>query len=240
MKTLGIIGGLGPMATAYLLQLIIEMTDAKTDQEHLDVIVFDRPQVPDRTAYILDRTKPSPLPSMQRTAKTLETLGAGVLCAPCVTSHFFYRELQGSVSVPFLNMVEETAKELKHAGKRKAGIMATTGTVSTGLFQSAFEAEGLEAVTPKEAGQAMVMSLIYDDIKAGKPADPEKFKEVSEELFGAGCDSIVLGCTELSLIKKSAGLKDGYLDALEVLSKRCVQSCGGKLKPEFDSLLGAK
>ena len=105
MKTLGIIGGLGPMATAYLLQLIIEMTDAKTDQEHLDVIVFDRPQVPDRTAHILDPEKPSPLPSMTATAKTLEGLGAGCLCAPCVTSHYFYKELAGSVSSPFLNMV---------------------------------------------------------------------------------------------------------------------------------------
>ena len=109
MKTLGIIGGLGPMASAYLLRLIIEMTDAKTDQEHLDVILFDRPQVPDRTAYILDRTKPSPLPSMRDTAQTLERLGAGVICAPCVTSHYFYKELQESVSVPFLHMVVRPA-----------------------------------------------------------------------------------------------------------------------------------
>lgn len=238
MKTLGVIGGLGPMATAYLLQLIIEMTDAKTDQEHLDVIVFDRPNVPDRTAHILDPSKPSPLPLMQKTAKTLESLGAGVLCAPCVTSHYFYRELQGGVSVPFLNMVEETAKELRNAGKRKAGIMATTGTVSTGLFQNTFAKNGLEAVIPGEEGQKLVMSLIYDDIKAGKPADPEKFHKVSEELYSAGCNSIILGCTELSLIKKSAGLGAGYLDALEVLAKRCVLACGGPLKAEYQNLIG--
>lgn len=237
MKTLGIIGGLGPMATAYLLQLIIEMTDAKTDQEHLDVIVFDRPQVPDRTAHILNPKKPSPLPSMTATAQTLEKLGAGCLCAPCVTSHYFYKELSGSVSIPFLNMVEETAKELKAAGKRHPGIMATTGTVSTGLFQKAFETEGLQAVLPDETGQQLVMSLIYDDIKAGKPADPEKFRKVSELLHGDGCDCIVLGCTELSLIKKTAGLGTEYLDALEVLSKRCVESCGAPLKQEYQRLL---
>lgn len=237
MKTLGIIGGLGPMATAYLLQLIIEMTDAKTDQEHLDVIVFDRPNVPDRTAHILDPQKPSPLPSMTATAKILESLGAGCICAPCVTSHYFYRELSESVSVPFLNMVEETAKELKAAGKRQPGIMATTGTVSTGLFQTAFREEGLEAVLPDENCQALVMSLIYDDIKAGKPADPEKFRKVSELLYSSGCDCIVLGCTELSLIKKSAGLDGRYLDALEVLSKRCVEACGGKLKRKYRTLI---
>ncbi len=240
MKTLGVIGGLGPMATAYLLRLIIEMTDAKTDQEHLDVIVFDRPNVPDRTAHILDPKKPSPLPSMQETAKTLERLGAGVLCAPCVTSHYFYRELAGSVGIPFLNMVAETAGELKAAGKKQPGIMATTGTVTTGLFQSAFAEQGLAAVLPSQEGQKRVMSLIYEDIKAGKPADPEKFQKVSEELYGSGCDCIVLGCTELSLIKKSAGLGCGYLDALEVLAKRAVQACGGPLKRKYNSLFAAE
>lgn len=251
MKTLGIIGGLGPMATAYLLQLIIEMTDAKTDQEHLDVIVFDRPSVPDRTAHILDPQKPSPLPSMTATAQTLENLGVGVLCAPCVTSHYFYKELAASVSIPFLNMVEETAKELKTAGKKRPGIMATTGTVSTGLFQSVFSGCGLKAVLPDESCQALVMSLIYDDIKAGKAADPEKFRRVSEALYSAGCDCIVLGCTELSLvgkspalslIKKSAELDNapwgmGYLDALEVLAKRCVESCGAPLKKKYQRLI---
>ena len=113
METLGIIGGMGPMATAYLLELIIQMTDAKTDQEHLRTIVFDNPQVPDRTAYILDREKPSPLPVLEDMAQTLERIGCGVLCAPCVTSHYFYPELSGSVSVPFLHMVEETARELR-------------------------------------------------------------------------------------------------------------------------------
>ncbi len=237
MKTLGIIGGLGPMASAYLLQLIIEMTDAKTDQEHLDVILFDRPGVPDRTAHILDPSKPSPLPSMKNTARTLEKLGAGVLCAPCVTSHYFYKELSESVSVPFLNMVAETAAELKAADKKRPGIMATTGTVSTGLFQNAFAAAGLEAVVPGEKGQKLVMSLIYDEIKAGKPADPRKFKAVREELLAAGCDAVVLGCTELSLIKKSAGLGEGYLDALEVLAKRAVTACGGPLKKEYERLI---
>lgn len=237
MKTLGIIGGLGPMASAYLVQLIIEMTDAKTDQEHLDVILFDRPQVPDRTAHILDKTKPSPLPSMQETARTLETLGAGCICAPCVTSHYFYQELAGAVSVPFLNMVEETAQELKSAGKKRPGILATTGTVSTGLFQTAFQNAGLEFAVPDEAGQQLVMSLIYDDIKAGKPADPEKFRQVSEMLHRSGADCIVLGCTELSLIKKAAGLGTNYLDALEVLAKRCVESCGAPLKPGYRALI---
>lgn len=236
MKSVGIIGGLGPMASAYLVQLITEMTDAKKDQEHLDVILFSRPSVPDRTSYILDRTKPSPLPSMTATAKTLEQLGATLICAPCVTSHYFYHQLAESVSVPFLNMLEETALECKLSGKKKAGIMATTGTVSTGLFQNAMEKAGLSACVPGKEGQRLVMSLIYDDIKAGRQPDPEKFQTVSQELFQKGCDCIILGCTELSLIKKDTPLGPGYLDALEVLAKRCITGCDGPLKQQYHHL----
>ena len=237
MKTLGIIGGLGPMASAYLLQLIIEMTDAKTDQEHLDVILFDRPQVPDRTAHILDPAKPSPLPSMRDTAQTLERLGAGIICAPCVTSHCFYPELAASVSVPFLHMVEEAGRELLAAGKKRAGILATTGTVKMGLFQKALESAGVEWAIPGEAGQRLVMSLIYEDIKAGRPANMGKFQRASEELFDQGCDCLILGCTELSLVKRDIPLGHGYLDALEVLSKRCVEACGAPLKEAYRQLI---
>ena len=238
MKTLGIIGGLGPMATAYLLQLIIEMTDAKTDQEHLDVIVFDRPGVPDRTAAILDPAKPSPVPSMRATARTLERLGAGVLCAPCVTSHYFYDQLTQGLTVPWVHMVRETAAELKRAGVRKAGILATTGTVTAGLFQRELEAAGVAWAVPGEEGQRKVMSLIYDDIKAGRLPDEGNFAAVTAELRGMGCDCLILGCTELSLIKKRAGLAEGYLDALEVLAKRCVELCGAPLRREYVDLIG--
>ena len=237
MKTLGIIGGMGPMATAYLLELIIQMTDAKADQEHLPVTVLNNPQVPDRTAYILDREKPSPLPVLTGMAQTLEGLGCGVLCAPCVTSHYFFEELQGSVKVPFLHMVRETAAELSAAGRKKAGILATTGTVRMGLFQKALEDAGLSWAVPGEEGQGLVMSLIYEDIKAGRRPDMEKFRRAGAGLFDAGCDCVILGCTELSLVKRDTPLGPGYLDALEVLSKRCVEACGAPLKEPYRQLL---
>ena len=123
MNSCGIVGGLGPMATAYLLQLIIDMTDAKTDQEHLDAIIFNRPGVPDRTAYILDHTKPSPVPMMADMAQKLEALGVCAIGTPCVTAHSVHEELQGCVKVPFIHMVQETAAYLKAAGFKKAGII---------------------------------------------------------------------------------------------------------------------
>ena len=237
MKSFGIVGGLGPMATAYLLELIVDMTDAKTDQEHLDVIVFNRPSVPDRTAYILDPAKPSPVPPMVDMARKLEALGVCAIGTPCVTAHSFHDALQSSVHVPFINMVQETAAYLKNAGCRKAGIMATTGTVHTGLFQKALSAAGVPYALPDDAMQAHVMSLIYDCVKAGKPADMDKFRAVSAALRSAGCDAIILGCTELSIIKRDNDIGSGYLDALEVLARAAVLTCGKQLKPAYNSLL---
>lgn len=225
------------MATAYLLQLIVDMTDAATDQEHLDAIVFNRPTVPDRTAYILDNTKPSPVPPMVDMAQKLESLGVCAIGTPCVTAHSFHEELQRSVNVPFIHMVQETAAYLKAAGCKKAGIMATTGTVRMGLFQTALAENGVAFALPDEEMQQNVMSLIYDNVKAGLPADMEKFRAVSDHLRKEGCDAIILGCTELSIIKRDNDIGSGYLDALEVLALTAILTCGKKIKPEYNSLL---
>ena len=225
------------MATAYLLQLIVDMTDAATDQEHLDAIIFNRPTVPDRTAYILDNTKPSPVPPMIDMAQKLERLGVCAIGTPCVTAHSFHEELQGSVNVPFIHMVQETAAYLKAAGCKKAGIMATTGTVRMGLFQTALTENDLEYALPNDEMQQNVMSLIYDNVKAGLPADMEKFRAVSDYLRKEGCDAIILGCTELSIIKRDNDIGSGYLDALEVLALTAILTCGKKVKPEYNSLL---
>jgi len=237
MKTLGIIGGLGPMATACFLQQLIEMTDAKTDQAHLDVIVFNRPNVPDRTAYILDNTKPSPAVSMIETAKILESLGASCIAAPCITSHYVFPQIQQSVGIPLIHMVEETALCLLQAGKKKAGIMATTGTVQSALFQKALQSQGLDFRIPDERHQRLVMKLIYDDVKAGRPADMADFEMAVQNLNAQGCDSIILGCTELSVIKKNVDIGTGFLDAMEVLSKVCIETCGKPVKPEYACLI---
>ncbi len=237
MKSFGIIGGLGPMATAYLMELIVDMTDAKTDQEHIDAIIFNRPGVPDRTAYILDPSKPSPVPPMVDMAQKLENLGVCAIGTPCVTAHSFHEDLQSSVNVPFIHMVQETAAYLKAAGCKKAGIMATSGTVHMGLFQKALTDIGLDYALPDKAMQENVMSLIYDNVKAGIPADMDKFRAVSEALRSDGCDAVILGCTELSIIKRDNEIGPGYLDALEVLARAAILTCGKKVKTEYESLL---
>ena len=237
MKSLGVIGGLGPMATAYFLELTVRMTDASRDQDHLDVTILDRPAIPDRTACILGKSGESPVPMMAEAARTLEALGTSCIAVPCITSHYFFGELQKAVSIPFIHLVKETAAHLKENGVSSAGILATSGTVSTRLFQQALEAEGISWAVPDKDGQEKVMHLIYENVKAGLPPELPLFEEVCAGLRQKGAECMILGCTELSLIKRDFPVGAGVLDALEVLAKRSVEFCEKPLRPAYRSLI---
>lgn len=235
--TLGVIGGLGPIATAHFMELVTVMTDAKTDQEHLEMIVFSAPSIPDRTAHILDDTKPSPLPRMVAIGRKLSDMGAARIAIPCITAHYFIEPLEAGIPVPLVNGVRETAAHLKAHGVKTAGIMATDGTIRAGIFRRELEKQGIEAVTPSARGQKYVMSLIYDNVKAGVQPDMAKFRAVGQELFDAGAEAIILGCTELSMIKRDFAIGPGYIDAMEVLAQSSVLACGKPLKNEYRDLI---
>lgn len=225
-KTLGVIGGVGPLSTAYFMEVLINKTDVHFDQEHIDMIVLNDCKIPDRTAYILDNTKESPVGYMQEDAVKLEKYGCDLIVTPCNTAHYFMKELQSVVKIPIINMVQETALYLKNEGVQKVGIMATNGTIHTKLFQTALQEQGITPVIPDDANQANVMSIIYDQVKAGKPIDLNKFKAVVGELRLDGCEKIILGCTELSVLRKEYSLSNFYVDSLEVLAEVAITFCG--------------
>ena len=231
-KTLGIIGGVGPLSTAYFMEAVISMTDASTDQEHIDMVVLNHTEIPDRTDYILDHSLPNPLPMMKADAIKLQSLGVDVIVTPCNTAHYFYEELSAAVTVPFLNMITETAEDLAKLEARSAGILATNGTVRTELFQRALLHRGIQPVLPRAQYQQYVMDIIYENVKAGKPVDQRKWQAVVDEMKEAGCDRILLGCTELSVLKREFALDSYFVDALEVLAKRTVEACGRKIRPQ--------
>ena len=235
--TLGVIGGLGPIATAHFMELIIRMTEADIDQEHLDMIIYNRPSIPDRTGYILDPTKPNPLPEMIRVGNALARQGAKLIAIPCMTAHYFHRELTRYIEAPIVHAIHETAVHLKKHGITRAGIMATDGSIRSKLFQQELAKHGITPVIPGEEGQKCVMSVIYDDIKANRPAGMDKFDLAARDLREAGAQAIILGCTELSLVKRDCPIGAGYLDAMEVLARRCVLECGGRLKEEYQNLI---
>lgn len=233
---LGVIGGLGPMATAYYLELVIRMTDVGRDQDHPEIIVMNIPSIPDRTAYILGKSSESPLEPMIDLGLQMKGLGAEVIATPCVTAHYFHEDLQKGIGLPVIHVIRKTAELLKQAGIQRVGLMATDGTVQSGIFQQRIEELGMEIVLPDAEGQRGVMALIYDQVKAGLSPDMDLFKTIRDQLHSRGADVVILGCTELSLLKKSCDLGDGVLDVLDVLAKESVLACGKPVKPEFDKL----
>lgn len=211
------------------MELVIRMTRAERDQDHLDMIVYSAPSIPDRTAYILDPGKPSPLPAMIRLGQRLREQNATCVAIPCFTAHYFYDELCAAIGLPIVNALRETAAYLDRAGIKRAGIMATTGTIQSKLFHRELLARGIQPIEPTEQSQQAVMSLIYDDIKQNRPPDMARFRRVSAELRRMGAEVIILGCTELSMVKRDNEIGPGFIDAMEVQAATCVTACGKSL-----------
>ena len=224
-KMLGILGGLGPMATVYFYELVTRHTKAACDQDHIDIIINSRATTPDRTRFILGQSQDDPFDIMAADAARLVTFGAEMLAIPCNTAHYFYDRLNQTIPVPILNMVEETVRTAKQRCD-KVGILATSGTSETRTYQRQCEAQGLACEVPCPADQQKIMDIIYKDIKQGKPADMQAFCEVSDHLRSAGCGRIILGCTELSLIKRDEHLDSFYIDSMEVLAKHAILAFG--------------
>ena len=236
-RRLGIIGGLGPLATAYFYELITRMTSVERDQDHIEILIHSVPQIPDRTSYIIGRSEENPLPEMIRTGKGLAALGAECIAIPCITAHYFHSDLVADIHVPIIHLVEETVSYLHSRGISRAGIMATDGTIQSGLFQKELERQGMKALVPKADYQKDVMHLIYENIKIGTEPEMDRFQRAAGHLRKQGAEVIILGCTELSLIKRDQKIGAGFLDALDVLAFRSVLLCGAKVKEEYRELI---
>lgn len=236
MKKLGVIGGMGPMATVYFMQMVVEMTQAETDQEHIEMLIHNCPSIPDRTSYILGESRDDPGAPMAAIGRKLAEYGAEVIAIPCVTANYFCRQLSGEIPIPILNIITETVQYLARQKIQRVGLMATDGTVQSALFQKAFARTGIEVILPGEAGQQDVMHLIYQNIKATRPAEMERFGRVSRELREKGAQVMLLGCTELSMIRRDERIGPDYLDVMQVLAKACVERCG-ILKEQYQNLI---
>lgn len=236
-QAVGVIGGVGPMATVYYMQRVIEMTKAGCDQEHINMLVFNDCDIPDRTAFITEKSPDNPLPVMVEDAKRLEAAGCEFVVIPCNTAHYFYDELEQAVEIPVVNIVEETIRYAKARVQELScvGIMATTGTIVTGTYQKYAERAGLSFAVPDENEQNLLMQIIYDGVKAGKPVPRADFDRVANHLRAKGAQCLILGCTELSVLKRDLPINDpDVLDSIDVLASETVRRSG---KPFTDECL---
>ncbi len=225
-KTLGVLGGLGPMSSVYFYEMLTSHTNAECDQEHINILLSSRADTPDRTDFILGRSDKNPLPVMTSEVDKLVTAGADIIAIPCNTAHYFYDGVAKNANAPILNIIEETVSFCKHLGLSKVGVLATEGTVLSGSYRAELERNGIEYMTCEAEDQKTVSDIIYGSVKQGKEPDLDEFLRVADWLSAHGCERIILGCTELSLIKRNCRLGARFIDSLEVLTIRAITECG--------------
>ncbi len=231
-KKLGVLGGMGPLATSFFLNLVIKNTDAVRDQDHIDMVILNHATLPDRTNAILTNNYTHLLSMLIEDAQTLESLGVNTIAMPCNTSHFFYDRVQEKVNIPVINMIEESVKYAlqKYGIVRKIGILATEGVLHTKIYDDMCKKYGVEIVVPSEAHQRVIMGIIYEEIKKGEKGSLGSFMEVFNELNEKGCDVVLLACTELSYFKNFHSIPDSCIDTLEVLALKSIEMSGSKIK----------
>jgi aspartate racemase len=192
---------MGTQATACLYGIIHDLQCVTVEQEYIDILLYSRPSIPDRTAYITGQSAESPLAALVSAAKTLENAGVDCIIIPCATSHFFYDELVKAVGIPILNLLDETAQYVKALGAKSVCLLATDGTVKSRLFHKAFEKLGIEVITPTDGVQADLMEMIYD-IKRGDEVSPDALCDIASKACDGEVDAVVLGCTELCVVSE--------------------------------------
>lgn len=235
-KKLGVIGGLGPKATAYFYDLIVDYTVALNDQDHIEAIYLNHASMPDRTKSILNGDTKELKELLIHDAKLLETLGCSHIAIPCNTSHYFWDEIQESVNIPVINMIEETIRHIKRChvdGVDKVGVLATNGAREVKVYDKYAQREGVEIVYPDMRDQQKVMSVIYDGIKAGKNVSPSELDDVISGLLSQGCKAVILGCTELSVMF-NGHTNPRVVDALYALALKSIQLSEKQIKTNRD------
>ena len=230
---LGVVGGVGPAATVDFLDKIVRNTPARRDQDHVKLLVEQNPQIPDRTENLIGGGA-DPTVSLYATCKRLEEGGADIIAIPCNTAHAFVERIQPYLRVPIVNMLTETVRYVRehYPAQRKIGVLATSGTMASGVYEKALEAQGLQQIAPEPALQSRVMQAIYgkQGVKAGFTAGAcqDDIAAAVEGLIDEGVEVIVLGCTELPLLLPhaefvgSGGARVTLIDPTDVLARRCI------------------
>jgi aspartate racemase len=229
-KIVGIMGGMGPEATVDLFRKILAATPAKSDQEHLHILIDCNSKIPSRPKALLEGG-PDPTPLLQSTARNLERAGADFLVVACNTAHLFYDRIVEAVRVPVLHIVDEAIGEAqrRYPGLHSVGVLAGRGAIRLRLYQDRLEAKGIKAIVPSDEDQEIVVSVIYS-VKAGDkgPAVREKIREVAHRLGRVGAQAVFTGCTELPLVLEDGDVDVPVLDPTQALAEAAVRFALGR------------
>jgi aspartate racemase len=234
VKVIGILGGMGPEATLDCFGKIIKSTPAKTDHEHLRVVIDSNPGIPDRIAAILGRGE-SPVPALVAGCRALERAGADFIIIPCVTVHFFFPEIQAQAQLPILSILDAIAEAVRRKLPeiKTVGLMGTKATIKAGFVQKRLAQDNITTVFPDGAAQAKILDAIKDikDVFSSRTRS-----EISTDLIEAarslidakpeGAEAIIAGCTEIPLALSQEHLPVPYFDSLDILARAAIRYAG--------------
>lgn len=228
-KIVGVMGGMGPKATVLFMDNVIQKTPVSRDQDHIRMLVDNNPSVPDRTASILNQGE-SPVTHLQSMAVGLEKMGANFLVMPCNTAHYFYHEIISVINIPFINMIEESSSyicKMKMQANKKVGLLATTGTIKSGIYHDALSKFNLDLLLPTPY-QHKVMEGIYAVKKGDFSLDAvKKIEDPVKYLESQGANIIIMGCTEIPMLithgpKFQHSIKANLVDPADVLAEKTI------------------
>jgi len=223
-RMIGILGGMGPEATLDLYRHIINLTPADKDQDHIRVLIYSNPKIPDRTKAIAECGE-SPLPDLTESAKLLEKGGAGIIAMPCNAAHYFLPQMRQEVSIPILDMIGETCRKLRttfpYAGT--VGLIAAIGTVQSGVYHKPLCRMGIDVLVPTDADQCRIQSAI-GQVKAGDQnrLARDTFQSIGTRLVEAGAKAVILGCTEVPLAFEPNEVNYPSLNSTKILAEAAV------------------
>lgn len=232
-KKLGVLGGMGSKATAVFFEKVISNTHSTNDQDHINMVILNDTNLPDRTKAILEKREQDFLKIVEQDLKIFEYAGVNNIAIPCNTAHYFYDQIQEKTDIHVINMIEETVKEIynRYGKGAKVGILATTGTINSGIYQKECINYQLIPYVPTEEVKQIVMDVIYKDVKRDLNLDGSKIEAIVQQLIiKENCQCVILACTELSCLHLKEHVSKFCIDAMDVLIKTAIEKCGKRVK----------
>lgn len=229
-KTVGVIGGLGPLATLDFFERILRRTRATREQDHLRLIIDNNTKVPDRNAFLRGEG-PSPAPALAASAKGLQTAGADFIVMACNTTHAWEADIRAAITVPFLSIIDVTTEVVADLRPEAVGVLAVDACLEMKLYQNALAKAGIRPVLLAPDSQRTFMELIYR-IKSGDSGDTVKraMTTLARKLEAQGAEAIIAGCTEIPIVLTADDIDGELISSTDVLVERTILAAGGQLK----------
>jgi aspartate racemase len=231
-KVLGVLGGMGPLASAQFMLRLTLLTPAERDQDHIPTVLWSDPRVPDRGAARLG-TGPDVLPWLIRGIDGLRAAGCGAIAIPCNTAHGWFEPMAAAAGVPILHIVDAAAANLRRIGVSRGtiGLMGTATTLAMKLFQDRLATQGWDIIEPEHAQMERLVSPAIASVKANRVAEAyQPLVEVANSLAARGATAVVLGCTEIPLGIQAGpadGLRVPVVDTIDALARAAIKWARG-------------